>query len=158
MNIQDFPSQNDPRTRISPCRGMPAGTWERDPWAQMLSLLEALCAAPVDESRSGRRTREPDARYRARAPRRDQTSCRDTEPPVITLLERLSTTAVVLCWRSTTCHYGDQVWIQGVARSSGRCAVSGMAIRRGDAVYRPGSRGRRVPVNVGAMIHASAFA
>ncbi|WP_353759978.1 DUF3331 domain-containing protein [Paraburkholderia sp.] len=52
----------------------------------------------------------------------------------------------------------DPVWIQGVARSAGQCAMSGVAIRRGDAVYRRGSRGRRVPVNVGAMIRASAFA
>jgi hypothetical protein len=137
---------------------MPAGAWVRDPWAQTLSLLDALCAAPVDESVPERRMRQPDAGYRARAPRRDQTSCRDAVPPVITVLERLSTTTVVLCWRSTTCHYGDQVWVRGVARNSGQCAISGVPIRRGDAVYRPRNRGRRVPVNVSAMIRASAFA
>ncbi|MGF6757714.1 DUF3331 domain-containing protein [Paraburkholderia sp. GAS42] len=158
MNVQDFPSQHDSRARTSHCRPLPAGARTRDPWSQTLSLLGALSSAPLDDDASDRHTRRADARHRTRASRCDQTACRETVPPVITVLERLSTTAVVLCWRSTTCHYGDQVWIQGVARSSGQCAISGMAIRRGDAVYRPRNRGRRVPVNVSAMISASAFA
>ena len=51
---------------------------------------------------------------------------------------------------SGRCHYSEQRWRRGVARGNGSCALSGILIRRGEAVYRP--NGRPAPVNHGAMI------
>ncbi|SAK76045.1 DUF3331 domain-containing protein [Caballeronia ptereochthonis] len=72
----------------------------------------------------------------------------------VKLIERPSTTTVTIEWRDAThCCYGDQVWRAMRARNAGVCAMSGCAIRPGDAVYAPNPR--PVPCNAGAMILAS---
>ncbi|WP_184067862.1 DUF3331 domain-containing protein [Paraburkholderia sp. CI2] len=124
--------------------------WTRDAWSQTLQLLRILSsgvAGPGQENLEGAQ--------RSRTARQSGDSARSA--PVVTLIERLSSVTVTLSWRCTACHYGDQVWMRCIARQSGVCAVSGVAIRRGDAVYRPRSRGHWLPVNVDAMIHARAF-
>ncbi|MNT26429.1 hypothetical protein D3C72_1620020 [compost metagenome] len=73
----------------------------------------------------------------------------------IKLLERRSLTTATVAWSdSTTGHYGEQLWQRVITRKSGNCAVSGLVIAEGDAVYRP----RLVlpaPRNAAAMILAS---
>jgi hypothetical protein len=131
-----------------------------DPWAQTLQLLDMLRAntqhlpqrgacekphnvAPLDA--------HPAAKPRARR-------CAQAEAgAMVTLIERLTSTSVVLRWCSPSCHYGDQIWTCCVARTRGRCAVTGHIIERGDAVYRPQNRKRMPPVNADAMIHPSAL-
>jgi hypothetical protein len=73
----------------------------------------------------------------------------------VRVIERLTETSVSVRWRDATrCHYDDQVWISCRARSNGRCALSGAAIRRHEFVYKP--RARSVaPANANAMILAS---
>jgi hypothetical protein len=131
-----------------------------DPWAQTLRLLDMLCAAALDATglESGSKPRKAGGKlaHPAAAPRPKHGPAAPTDA-VVTLVERLSQTHVVLRWCSPTCHYGDQVWIAGVARCKGVCAISGHLIKRGDAVYRPLNRKRLPPVNVDAMIYPGAL-
>ncbi|SAK53309.1 hypothetical protein AWB79_02006 [Caballeronia hypogeia] len=72
----------------------------------------------------------------------------------VKLIDRPSATTATIEWRDPTrCCYGDQVWRAMRARTAGICAMSGRAIRPGDAVYGPNSR--PIPRNLGAMILAS---
>src|SRR5580698_1889870 len=48
------------------------------------------------------------------------------------------------------CHYGEQRWLLAAARHNGSCILSGLAIRRGQLVFRPA--GRPVPSNADRMI------
>lgn len=83
----------------------------------------------------------------------------DVRTFTLTVVEELSNSVFVLCWRDPTlCSYEDQVWSPCLARASGRCALSCKHISRGDSVYRPRTRGRVVPLNGDAMILASEMA
>ncbi|PCE22956.1 hypothetical protein BWP39_25060 [Paraburkholderia acidicola] len=50
------------------------------------------------------------------------------------------------------CHYGEQRWAATVARGSGKCALTGAPIRRGDRIFRPTGRPR--PSNANVLILA----
>jgi hypothetical protein len=77
----------------------------------------------------------------------------DVGAAVVTVVERLSSTTVLVSWRDpTSCHYAEQTWRSGVARRQGLCALSGYPIQRGDSIYRPRSSGAEPPVNADAMI------
>lgn len=70
-------------------------------------------------------------------------------------VERLSPTLVTFNWRDATSGcYGEQLWHLTTARARANCMLSGAAIRRGSAVYRPRLRGRR-PANADWDILAS---
>jgi hypothetical protein len=137
-----------------------------DPWAQTLRLLEILrvrAGQEADLATPRKRCKEAKEEVRAGAsrarkqPQREARRCADMGASV-TLVERLSDTAVVLRWCSRYGHYGDQVWVCRAARCAGVCAVTGNLIRRGEAVYRPQSRRLVTLVNADAMIHPSALA
>jgi hypothetical protein len=109
-----------------------------DPWAQTIFQLTSLSGGVSFEAPSLRRpfAQPEDSRV------------------AVKLIERPSTTTVTIEWRdSTRCCYGDQVWRAMRARTTGVCAMSGGAIRRGDHVYAPNPR--PLPSNAGAMILAS---
>ncbi|WNC89163.1 DUF3331 domain-containing protein [Paraburkholderia sp. FT54] len=73
----------------------------------------------------------------------------------IRILERNGQTSATIAWSdATSCCYGEQLWRRCIARKTGVCALSGQAIARGDAVYRP-RRVRPAPRNVEAMILAT---
>jgi hypothetical protein len=80
----------------------------------------------------------------------------DTLPKAfVRVLERPTETTALVLWRSAArCHYGEQLWIRGVAKRAGSCAVSGQAVKRGDRIYRP-RRGRARISNALAVILAS---
>ncbi|QBR02427.1 DUF3331 domain-containing protein [Paraburkholderia pallida] len=86
-----------------------------------------------------------------------------TQPAVpfcgyIRILERLSSTAISLCWNDATSgHYSDQLWTRTLARRKAICSLTGKPINRGDAVYRPGGRRRHRPGNADRSILASAL-
>ncbi|WP_408443439.1 DUF3331 domain-containing protein [Paraburkholderia caffeinilytica] len=70
-------------------------------------------------------------------------------------LERTSPTSLMVSWSdSTQCCYLDQAWVAVSARQSGYCALTGNAIRRGDAVFKPRCKGKRRPANYQEMILA----
>lgn len=72
------------------------------------------------------------------------------------IIEKYSSSAIAICWRDATSGcYGEQLWKVVTARSGSTCALSGLRIRRGDAVFRPWARGYK-PVNGDSMILASA--
>ncbi|MDE1182145.1 DUF3331 domain-containing protein [Paraburkholderia sp.] len=72
----------------------------------------------------------------------------------VNVIDRPSATTATLSWRDPTrCSYGDQVWHTARARVAGVCAMSGRAIRVGDAVFRPRAS-RPAPLNAGAMVLA----
>jgi hypothetical protein len=59
-------------------------------------------------------------------------------------------------WSDATlgqCH--DQTWRAGLARTEGVCALTGVPVRRGDAVFRPLALGHDSPINAPHMILAN---
>jgi Domain of unknown function (DUF3331) len=75
----------------------------------------------------------------------------------VRILERPTETTALVLWRSAArCHYGEQLWIRGVATRAGSCAISGRAVKRGDRIYRP-RRGRARISNALAVILASSI-
>lgn len=73
-----------------------------------------------------------------------RTGGRAMDSASVTLVERVSERAILICWRDATLgHYAEQPWMKGVARRSSRYVLSGLRVRRGDIVYRPSTRGQR---------------
>ncbi|MFM0726898.1 DUF3331 domain-containing protein [Paraburkholderia strydomiana] len=73
----------------------------------------------------------------------------------IRVLERNGQTSATLAWSDpTSCCYGEQLWGRRIAKKAGVCALSGQAIKTGDAVYRP-RRLKPAPRNGEAMILAA---
>ena len=72
------------------------------------------------------------------------------------IVEKYSNSTIAVCWRDATSGcYGEQLWKVGTARAGSICALSGLQIRRGDAVFRPLTRGYK-PANNDSMILACA--
>jgi hypothetical protein len=145
--VDEHPSSHRP-----PClTSAPGG---QDPWASMLATIHQLSSlvgpdaessGPVWGSRCG------SGPFRPR-----KTDGGNVHTFTVTVVEELSNALFSLCWHDPTlCNYQEQVWSPCVARVSGRCALSGKRIGRGDAVYRPRVRGPARPLNGDAMILAS---
>jgi Domain of unknown function (DUF3331) len=82
-------------------------------------------------------------------------------PPVrngdvaIALLDRPSSRTITVSWSDPRgCKYGEQVWRLAVAKRSGICALSGLTIIAGDAIYRP-AKVEPPPSNAAAMMLAA---
>jgi hypothetical protein len=74
----------------------------------------------------------------------------------VSFVERLGEKSVSITWHdSTAACYGEQPWKQKCARSSGMCALTGLAIRPGDQVYGLASRTSVRPLNCTQMILAA---
>ncbi|MEA3130846.1 MAG: hypothetical protein QOF46_2641, partial [Paraburkholderia sp.] len=120
-----------------------------DPWSRTLAALQQFNAAPrefPDELMYSKLHSRPDP-------------ARQKEPTfTVSVLEYLPNKLVVISWHDPTmCNYEEQIWSPALARHSGRCALSGSRISRGDTVYKPRTRGRIAPLNGDAMILASAL-
>jgi hypothetical protein len=75
--------------------------------------------------------------------------------PVVAV-EKQSDRSMLISWSDATRgHFSEQRWVSATARTSGLCALTGHAIRRGDSVYRPQRRGALCPVNCSGMILAA---
>lgn len=71
-------------------------------------------------------------------------------------IERRSPMTVAIGWADSQLgHYGEQLWRLCVARRRAVCALSGMAISRGDSIYKPRTFGGKTPANSTSMILAS---
>ena len=124
----------------------------RDPWSATLAALLSFSSPPDPHWVAP----DPFARGSCKAAHHRQSGNADICTFTVTVLERLSNSLVALSWRDPTlCNYEEQMWSPGLARTSGRCALSGLHIRKGDAIYKPATRGQTVPLNRDAMILAS---
>lgn len=118
-----------------------------DPWLQTLGLLSALSgnsdAVAVDVAAVAACSGRNEAHLPVMGER--------FEVQVL-VIDRPSQTTATVVWRDAThCSYGDQVWHASRARVAGVCAMSGRAIRPGDAIYKPRPC-KPAPLNAGAMI------
>ena len=77
-------------------------------------------------------------------------------PAHIVVEERLSSCTISVSW-SDPCsgRYTEQIWRSGLARDAAVCALTGRAISRGDAVFRPRAHDFHVPSNRHQMILAA---
>ena len=96
-----------------------------DPWTQTIGLLGTTSRLMAV----------------AEAPAQPRHKTRSTDEPVgaqVTLIDRPTPSTATIAWRDSTrgC-FGDQVWRMARARMPGFCAMSGQAIRPGDAVSGP---------------------
>jgi hypothetical protein len=142
------------RGRVGQRRPSPVGASvaESDPWLRTLAALRQF-SEPPDGSLSP--FAQPEYR---RPPSRHAASGSHIKSFNVTVLEHMANSRVCLSWHDPTlCNYEEQVWTTALARRSGRCALSGAHIRRGDTVYRPQTRGGTPPANSDAMILASAL-
>ena len=84
-------------------------------------------------------------------------SRRIATPARISIVEQPTAQTLTVCWSDPLSgHYADQLWRKGVAQKSSFCVLTGMRIRRGDAVFRPRTGERCVPVNREYMLLANA--
>jgi hypothetical protein len=130
-----------------------------DPWKGILHcLLETTSTADCAKTASG--SHPLSSREAANDRRRFQIDAQDDgthSARIVNVLDRLSERTVAVSWRdSTSCHYNDQIWRVGIARQPGCCAITGMHIEPGDAIYRP-IPAVPAPLNAQAMILASAL-
>jgi len=123
-------------------------------WQQTLAMLALISSPPRFDER-----KNPSTLLDERLARELESSRvvpRSPASALIKILERRSPTSVTVCWcDATSGRYGDQLWALGVSPRQAICALSGLQIRRGDAVYRPHSPGRSRPSNAGLSILAS---
>jgi hypothetical protein len=86
----------------------------------------------------------------------NETPKKELLPARISIVERLSSVTLSICWSdSTTGYFGEQVWRMGLAHVQSFCALSGMPIKIGDTVFRPWVSETRAPANSHRMILAS---
>lgn len=141
------------RGRVGRRRPADISVPETDPWLRTLAALQRFSEPPDD---SVNPFTQPEYRYPP-----SQRAAGDSQMKTfnLTVLERMANSRVCLSWHDpTSCNYEEQVWTPGLARRSGRCALSGAHIRKGDAVHRPQTRGSAPPANSDAMILTSALA
>ncbi|MFJ1211717.1 DUF3331 domain-containing protein [Burkholderia pyrrocinia] len=107
-------------------------------WEHVMTLLDpspaaSRCAPP--------HLRDPDAVRRRCA---------------IVAAERQTDSSVLISWSDPTrCRYDEQRWISAKSRALGRCALTGITIHTGDAIYKPQWRGAKRPANYREVILAS---
>lgn len=128
-----------------------------DPWKYTLDLLNQM-STPVCTAGNRPHPRSKTVKFLALA-LANRRGLANREPVAhLHVVEKYSDLVIAVCWRDATfgC-YGEQLWKRVMSRTRATCALSGLQIRRGDAVFRPWARGCK-PVNVSLMILASAVA
>ncbi|CAH2799004.1 MAG: hypothetical protein CPDRYMAC_4861 [uncultured Paraburkholderia sp.] len=121
-----------------------------DPWADTVKLLSGDFGFPLAAAcRTGLHANSASGFSRL------QDSPSGRHATTINIIARLSDHTVSIAWSDPTLgSYGDQVWQRLRARGPGVCAISRIAITRGDYVYSP----RHSPLpfaNAGVMILSS---
>lgn len=124
-----------------------------EPWKQTILSLERASRSPADIAATHPASTTLNKRNAQHATARSASYVPFSG--YIRLLERLSSTAVSLCWYDATFgHYADQLWKRTHSRRKTVCTVTGRTVNRGDAIYRPYRRGSR-PANANHSILAS---
>ncbi|CAM2157280.1 protein of unknown function [Pararobbsia alpina] len=122
-----------------------------DPWMETVHLL----TRESGNYRCSAFERKAPSHARLSDPRRTPAARHSHENAQVFVRERLTDVTIVVDWSdSTVCNYVCQIWRIGRAPERGRCAVSGGAISRGEAIYRPIPL-RPSPSNADAMISAT---
>jgi len=125
-----------------------------EPWKQTIISLQRASRASADEDASNQGEPKRDGKPACTISRKSCSASSTTFSGCIRILERLSSTAVSVCWYDATCgHYADQIWRRTHSRHKTVCTLTGRPVKRGDAVYRPSGRGIR-PVNANYLILA----
>jgi hypothetical protein len=126
-----------------------------NPWEYTLELLTQM-STPSRAANGHTRSLGNVAKFLALTNRRNLANRKQVAH--LHIVDKSSDSEITVCWRDATfgC-YGEQIWKRVLSRTHTTCALSGLQIRRGDAVFRPWARGCK-PVNVGLMILASAVA
>jgi hypothetical protein len=116
----------------------------RNAWHRTVQLLQTVsnAAAQAETTQATVLPEQPEHRVHPHA------------SLTVGVVERLTKVTAAITWSDpTSCCYGYQLWQVSRARETGRCALTGEIIQRGDNVYRP--RASRIPaVNQYAMILA----
>jgi hypothetical protein len=115
------------------------------PWPHIIDCLRA------STPRTAHSTRKPATLARC-SPAPNAT----THTASIRHIEWQTMHTIRVSWSDPTlgqCH--DQTWRAGSARTEGVCVLTGVPVRRGDAVFRPLALGRDAPVNAPHMILAN---
>ena len=117
-----------------------------DPSAEQLDVCARKRHVALTRCRINKRLSTAEACYRA-----------VRRPAQITVTEWLSSATISVSWGdSCTGRYIEQIWCSGLSRVTSTCVLTGRTIRRGDRVFRPRTRGLRVPANEDQMILADA--
>ncbi|WP_225031210.1 DUF3331 domain-containing protein [Paraburkholderia sp. XV] len=112
--------------------------------------IESIKKAQYDPKKKFRKTKGP-------RPEAFEPVAVESPPAHVCILEQLSSKTLSVCWSDPRSgHYADQVWRFGLARMDSFCVLTGMPIRRGDAVFRPRACESHFPANCDRMILASA--
>ncbi|WGY73548.1 DUF3331 domain-containing protein [Burkholderia cepacia] len=123
-------------------------------WEHVMTLLDP---SPAASRCMPQLSRGPDAarrRHRDDAPPASSAGVR--RRCAIIAAERQTDSSVLVSWSDPTrCRYDEQRWISAKSRALGRCALTGMTIHTGDAIYKPQWRGSKRPANYWEVILAS---
>jgi hypothetical protein len=117
-----------------------------DPWQH---IVKRLCTHPSDIERAIRKASFASRDFD------DPLPCAMANVVSIRRIERQTESTILVSWSDPTLgRYQDQTWRAGFARTAGVCGLTGMPVRRGDAVFRPAVRGGFRPLNAFDMILA----
>ena len=118
-------------------------------WLQMLASLAPMSLLLA--------VKDAEARWASAVPASKPPDSRRNSV-CVEILERLSPTAIVICWADATSgRYGEQTWTLRAARRKGVCPLSGEPFPPGAPVYRPNVR-QGSATNTNQSISAAAIA
>jgi hypothetical protein len=118
-----------------------------DPWIQIVGGLRARTVLPVHPSRK--------PNVQAARERRNPTKSTMANASSIRRIDWQTSCTILVSWSDSTLgRYEDQTWRAGFARKAGICGLTGLPVRRGDAVFQPFRRGGATPANAPDMIRA----
>jgi hypothetical protein len=117
------------------------------PWCHIVDCLRAGVPGTAPSTRKL-------ATYAMQA-RRNPAPKTMTDASAIKRIEWQTVHTILVSWSDSTLgQYHDQTWRAGFARAPGVCGLTGVPVRRGDAVFRPFVRGGIAPMNAPVMILA----
>jgi hypothetical protein len=79
----------------------------------------------------------------------------DRSAPTVQIIEVVNDRMIIVAWQDPTGgRYGDQTWARMLARRDTVCALTGLSVKTGDAVFHPKSLRERRPANAESVILA----
>ena len=79
----------------------------------------------------------------------------DRPVPTVQIIEVVNDRMIIVAWQDPTGgRYGYQTWPRVLARRDAVCALTGLSVKRGDAVFHPKNLSDRRPANADSVILA----
>ncbi|MFL9912635.1 DUF3331 domain-containing protein [Paraburkholderia sp. RL17-337-BIB-A] len=79
----------------------------------------------------------------------------DRAVPTVQVIEVMNDRMIIVAWQDPTGgRYGYQTWTRVLARRDAVCALTGLSVKKGDAVFHPRSLRERRPANAESVILA----